>query len=163
MIKIRSITDVITNSSNEIYLVVKIEDLEEAKKIKEVYDNCFSGGVNILDEFEEFKTMDDIEEKFRNNPIRSGMMHGDLTTPRNLLRKTYLSPRERQILQEFGHSDREIDGWISRKEDERKELRDKNETLRSVLGKAALCSSDHALDYFKDWLEKNGKEFDDIS
>lgn len=159
MIKIKSITDVITNSSSEVYLV-KIDDLEEARKIKEVYNKCFvSDEVNLLNRFLEFRTMDDLEHEFNHHPEND--VFKVVKGPYSLLRETYLSWTEKHLLHEFGHSDEEIQEWINKKEAERKKARDESEGLKFLVGKAAIdiFAHDHSLDDFKDWLEKNGKDF----
>ena len=55
----------------------------------------------------------------------------------------------------------EIQEWINKKEAERKKARDESEGLKFLVGKAAIdiFAHDHSLDDFKDWLEKNGKDF----
>ena len=62
--KIKSITDVVTNSSTEVF-TVKIEDLELAKSIPEIYNKMFiktHGSTNILDRFICFKSIEDIQK-----------------------------------------------------------------------------------------------------
>ena len=159
MIKIKSITDVITNSSSEVYLV-KIDDLNEARKVKELYDKCFvRDDVNLLNRFIEFNSIDDLEHEF--NRRQEERIFRLVKVPRSLLYKTDVSYSERQLLHEFGHTDEEIQAWIEKKEEERMKKRNENEKLKSLVGKATieLFAHDHSLDCFKEWLKKNGKEF----
>lgn len=163
-LKIKSVTDVITNSSTEVF-TVKAADLEEAKSIPEIYNKMevvdrWSGAKsNTLDNFHVFNTIEDVERVFKhhqNLEIFSDVFGG-------LLRPFKLREDQVKLLLEFGHTEEEIEKYEAKKDAERIKLRDSNKKIQNLIGQATVEAYDHAWighdTAFEKWLKKNKKEF----
>ena len=164
--KIKSVTDVITNSSTEVF-TVKIEDLELAKSIPEIYNKMFIktlGSTNILDRFICFKSIEDIQKIYIAN--RNLDVFSDLGFDSLYLRPFSLSRNTEKLLKDFGHTEKEINEYIARKDKERIEKRNNSSAINSLVGKATLEFYDHIwLGYdteFEKWLKENKKEFEHV-
>ena len=167
--KIKSVTDVITNSSTEVF-TVKIEDLELAKSIPEIYNKMFiktrynEGSTNILDRFMCFKSIEDIQEIYIAN--RNLDVFRDLGFAALYLYPFSLSRNTEKVLKDFGHTEEEINEYIAKKDKERIEKRNNSSAISSLIGKATLEFYDH--DWlghdtkFEKWLKENKKEFEHV-
>lgn len=173
-IKIKSITDVITNSSSEVF-ICKIFDLEEAKK--ELYENeglwtgeydhttweMIGRGKNFFDtEIDYLRTIDDVEalyKKFHNCEI----FRKYSSTILSLLQPYKLPESIINILKEFNHTDEEIKAFIDRKEALRKEIRDSSKIIQTnLVGQAVHEAWDNyrwkeAMKIIVDWMIEHNK------
>lgn len=96
--KIKSIIDVITNSSTEVF-ILKTKDLEDARK--EIYNENTK---RYLDQFVDIGSIEDLKNLYLVHP--SYYIFDDL--PVWLLREYKIAPQTRKILSMFGHTEDEI-------------------------------------------------------
>ena len=158
--KIKSITDVITNSSSEVF-IVKTSDLEEAKK--EIYDKSWKKKrfhyelENIFDLFKSINTLDDISKEDLNNFVEDPYRLVHLIVPFKL------TSREIRILKDLNFTDEEIKEYEDKKDKERLELRNSNEELKKILGMSIARAYDHdwigTYSALYKWLKEHNKEF----
>ncbi len=144
--KIKSVVDVITNSSTEVF-IMKLSDYNEMKaEIGELEPK--------ISKFNIFETINDVlDYSERYSRPDFGLIPG----------KYELSDRTRKILKDFGHSEEEIDNYINKKQKEKRELLKGNEKYKNLVGTAALAS-DHCGGLGRNslvdkWMEEHGKTY----
>lgn len=136
--KIRSISDVITNSSTEVWIIKS--DLFERSKynlgdlIRE--ERFYDEGSELLwEKFKIFKTIEDLKEDWRSRYLLPREIF-------NLLSPYRLPEHDRSLLINWGHSEEEIMVYEQKKTGEREKLLEKID-LSKYLGKAVAVFGDH--------------------
>jgi len=149
--KIKSMTDVITNSSTEVF-IMKASDFE-----KVMYKNP---GLLSRKDFQTFtiiKTIDDLITVFREYPYLD--LFSDL--PEKSKRNLYeykISGEAVYALKHFGHTDEEIKSYEDEVNKKREELRDADVNIQNLLDVAYGAWYDHSwgdLDKLMKYLDRN--------
>lgn len=127
--KIRSVTDVITNSSSEVFSM-KASDYEAV-----LQRNPGLLGDSDKKRIKIYRSLDELESefsKFPNNPLFL-----ELTVHEKRLLVPYrLLGSIREIIKDFGHTDQEILEYEASKDTERLKKRNSNKSLQGLLGVA---------------------------
>ena len=141
--KVKSIVDVITNSSSEVF-IAKTEDVKE----------CFLEllGDDILpknhyysaETFE--KVLEDFNENYENRRLIEEFLSESGVSSSHLLYKFKLSSDAIIALKYFGHTDEEIEIYTDMKDETRNKIR--KSIIEKILGKTMLTYWDHS------WMDK---------
>ena len=141
--KVKSIVDVITNSSSEVF-IAKTEDVKA----------CFLEllGDDILpknhyysaDTFE--KVLEDFNESYENRRLIEEFLSESGVSSSHLLYKFKLSSDAIIALKYFGHTDEEIEIYTDMKDETRNKIR--KSIIEKILGKTMLTYWDHS------WMDK---------
>lgn len=143
--KIRSITDVITNSSTEVW-AIRTPILEEAKSLfrDEAWrEKAFwEGKENFYDSFVDFPDLQSILEAWK-TPDGKGIIESFI--PYNLYHLFYsysLTPKETKLLKAFGHTPEELKDFEDKMNSDRIS-RIKEEDFKEYLGWSVAIFYDH--------------------
>ena len=154
--KVKSIVDVITNSSSEVF-IAKTEDVKE----------CFLEllGDDILpknhyysaETFE--KVLEDFNENYENRRLIEEFLSESGVSSSHLLYKFKLSSDAIIALKYFGHTDEEIEIYTDMKDETRKKVR--KSIIEKILGKTMLTYWDHSWMDKRviEWFKNNNKEY----
>lgn len=150
--KIKSIIDVITNSSTEVF-ILKTKDLEDARK--EIYNENTK---RYLDQFVDINSIEDIKNLYLVHP--SYYIFDDL--PVWMLREYKIAPQTRKLLSMFGHTEDEIRSFEDKENIKRKKLIEDTKAFNKVIGFSTAEFYDH--DFWGSgnelikWLKKNERK-----
>ena len=154
--KVKSIVDVITNSSSEVF-IAKTEDVKE----------CFLEllGDDILpknhyysaETFE--KVLEDFNENYENRRLIEEFLSESGVSSSHLLYKFKLSSDAIIALKYFGHTDEEIAIYTDMKDETRNKIR--KSIIEKILGKTMLTYWDHSWMDKRviEWFKNNNKEY----
>lgn len=154
--KVKSIVDVITNSSSEVF-IAKTEDVKE----------CFLEllGDDILpknhyysaETFE--KVLEDFNENYENRRLIEEFLSESGVSSSHLLYKFKLSSDAIIALKYFGHTDEEIEIYTDMKDETRNKIR--KSIIEKILGKTMLTYWDHSWMDKRviEWFKNNNKEY----
>ena len=154
--KAKSIVDVITNSSSEVF-IAKTEDVKE----------CFLEllGDDILpknhyysaETFE--KVLEDFNENYENRRLIEEFLSESGVSSSHLLYKFKLSSDAIIALKYFGHTDEEIEIYTDMKDETRNKIR--KSIIEKILGKTMLTYWDHSWMDKRviEWFKNNNKEY----
>ena len=154
--KVKSIVDVITNSSSEVF-IAKTEDVKE----------CFLEllGDDILpknhyysaETFE--KVLEDFNENYENRRLIEEFLSESGVSSSHLLYKFKLSSDAIIALKYFGHTDEEIEIYTDMKDETRNKIR--KSMIEKILGKTMLTYWDHSWMDKRviEWFKNNNKEY----
>lgn len=154
--KVKSVVDVITNSSSEVF-IAKTEDVKE----------CFLEllGDDILpknhyysaETFE--KVLEDFNENYENRRLIEEFLSESGVSSSHLLYKFKLSSDAIIALKYFGHTDEEIEIYTDMKDETRNKIR--KSIIEKILGKTMLTYWDHSWMDKRviEWFKNNNKEY----
>ena len=154
--QVKSIVDVITNSSSEVF-IAKTEDVKE----------CFLEllGDDILpknhyysaETFE--KVLEDFNENYENRRLIEEFLSESGVSSSHLLYKFKLSSDAIIALKYFGHTDEEIEIYTDMKDETRNKIR--KSIIEKILGKTMLTYWDHSWMDKRviEWFKNNNKEY----
>ena len=149
--KIKSISDVITNSSSEVF-ICKISDLEEAKKeLKDIDEEFWE------EAFKQITTVEEAQELFSN---LGSIYFYDLQVSTKGYVPFHLSSHEKELLKKFGHSKKELAEYEKNEELKRLEERDKNQEVKDKIIGSAIYDNESFGDFSSDFY-KLSKWFND--
>ena len=149
--KIKSISDVITNSSSEVF-ICRISDLEEAKKeLKDIDEEFWE------EAFKQITTVEEAQELFSNS---GSIYFYDLQVSTKGYVPFHLSNHEKELLKKFGHSKKELAEYEKNEELKRLEERDKNQEVKDKIIGSAIYDNESFGDFSSD-LYKLSKWFND--
>ena len=154
--KVKSIVDVITNSSSEVF-IAKTEDVK----------TCFLEllGDDILpknhyysaETFE--KVLEDFNENYENRRLIEEFLSESGASNSHLLYKFKLSSDAIIALKYFGHTDKEIETYVNMRDEKLNERR--KSIIEKILGKTMLTYWDHSWMDKRviEWFKNNNKEY----
>lgn len=166
--KIRSITDVITNSSTEVW-AIRSETFEKAKSLfrdKAWREKTFESGEkeNLYDYFVSFPDFQSILDAWETPFGKNAIEHYIPRELRYLLYREGLKPGEIMILQKFGHTKEEMKAYVDKLNEERiSKLMESQEDWEPYFGWSVAVFYDHFRMWggsepgkkLRDWLKTN--------
>ena len=154
--KVKSVVDVITNSSSEVF-IAKTEDVKA----------CFLEllGDDILPKnhyysAETFENvLEDFNENYENRRLIEEFLSESGVSSSHLLYKFKLSSDAIIALKYFGHTDEEIEIYTDMKDETRNKIR--KSIIEKILGKTMLTYWDHSWMDKRviEWFKNNNKEY----
>ena len=154
--KIKSIVDVITNSSSEVF-IAKTEDVK-ACFLELLGDEILPKNHYYSAETFE-KVLEDFNESYENRRLIEEFLSESGVSSSHLLYKFKLSSDAIIALKYFGHTDEEIEIYTDMKDETRNKIR--KSIIEKILGKTMLTYWDHSwMDKrVVEWFKNNNKEY----
>ena len=154
--KVKSIVDVITNSSSEVF-IAKTEDVK-ACFLELLGDDILPKNHYYSAETFE-KVLEDFNESYENRRLIEEFLSESGVSSSHLLYKFKLSSDAIIVLKYFGHTDEEIEIYTDMKDETRNKIR--KSIIEKILGKTMLTYWDHSwMDKrIVEWFKKNNKAY----
>lgn len=154
--KVKSIVDVITNSSSEVF-IAKTEDVK-ACFLELLGDDILPKNHYYSAETFE-KVLEDFNENYENRRLIEEFLSESGVSSSHLLYKFKLSPDAIIALKYFGHTDEEIKIYTDMKDETRNKIR--KSIIEKILGKTMLTYWDHSWMDKRviEWFKNNNKEY----
>lgn len=154
--KVKSIVDVITNSSSEVF-IAKTEDVK-ACFLELLGDEILPKNHYYSAETFE-KVLEDFNENYENRRLIEEFLSESGVSSSHLLYKFKLSSDAIIALKYFGHTDEEIEIYTDMKDETRNKIR--KSIIEKILGKTMLTYWDHSwMDKrIVEWFKNNNKEY----
>ena len=154
--KIKSVVDVITNSSSEVF-IAKTEDVK-ACFLELLGDEILPKNHYYSAETFE-KVLEDFNESYENRGLIEEFLSESGVSSSHLLYKFKLSSDAIIALKYFGHTDEEIEIYTNMKDETRNKIR--KSIIEKILGKTMLTYWDHSwMDKrIVEWFKNNNKEY----
>lgn len=154
--KVKSIVDVITNSSSEVF-IAKTEDVK-ACFLELLGDDILPKNHYYSAETFE-KVLEDFNENYENRRLIEEFLSESGVSNSHLLYKFKLSSDAIIALKYFGHTDEEIEIYTDMKDETRNKIR--KSIIEKILGKTMLTYWDHSwMDKgIVEWFKNNNKEY----
>lgn len=154
--KVKSIVDVITNSSSEVF-IAKTEDVK-ACFLELLGDDILPKNHYYSAETFE-KVLEDFNENYENRRLIEEFLSESGVSSSHLLYKFKLSSDAIIALKYFGHTDEEIEIYTDMKDEKLNEKR--KSIIEKILGKTMLTYWDHSwMDKrVVEWFKNNNKEY----
>lgn len=154
--KVKSIVDVITNSSSEVF-IAKTEDVK-ACFLELLGDDILPKNHYYSAETFE-KVLEDFNENYENRRLIEEFLSESGISSSHLLYKFKLSSDAIIALKYFGHTDEEIEIYTDMKDETRNKIR--KSIIEKILGKTMLTYWDHSwMDKrIVEWFKNNNKEY----
>ena len=154
--KVKSIVDVITNSSSEVF-IAKTEDVK-ACFLELLGDDILPKNHYYSAETFE-KVLEDFNENYENRRLIEEFLSESGVSSSHLLYKFKLSSDAIIALKYFGHTDEEIEIYTDMKDETRNKIR--KSIIEKILGKTMLTYWDHSwMDKrIVEWFKNNNKEY----
>ena len=154
--KVKSIVDVITNSSSEVF-IAKTEDVK-ACFLELLGDDILPKNHYYSAETFE-KVLEDFNESYENRRLIEEFLSESGVSSSHLLYKFKLSSDSIIALKYFRHTDEEIEIYTDMKDETRNKIR--KSIIEKILGKTMLTYWDHSwMDKrIVEWFKNNNKEY----
>lgn len=154
--KVKSIVDVITNSSSEVF-IAKTEDVK-ACFLELLGDEILPKNHYYSAETFE-KVLEDFNENYENRRLIEEFLSESGVSSSHLLYKFKLSSDAIIALKYFGHTDEEIETYTNMRDEKLNERR--KSIIEKILGKTMLTYWDHSwMDKrVVEWFKNNNKEY----
>ena len=154
--KAKSIVDVITNSSSEVF-IAKTEDVK-ACFLELLGDDILPKNHYYSAETFE-KVLEDFNENYENRRLIEEFLSESGVSSSHLLYKFKLSSDAIIALKYFGHTDEEIEIYTDMKDETRNKIR--KSIIEKILGKTMLTYWDHSWMDKRviEWFKNNNKEY----
>lgn len=154
--KVKSIVDVITNSSSEVF-IAKTEDVK-ACFLELLGDDILPKNHYYSAETFE-KVLEDFNENYENRRLIEEFLSESGVSNSHLLYKFKLSSDAIIALKYFGHTDEEIEIYTDMKDETRNKIR--KSIIEKILGKTMLTYWDHSWMDKRviEWFKNNNKEY----
>lgn len=154
--KVKSIVDVITNSSSEVF-IAKTEDVK-ACFLELLGDEILPKNHYYSAETFE-KVLEDFNGDYENRRLIEEFLSESGVSNSHLLYKFKLSSDAIIALKYFGHTDEEIEIYTDMKDETRNKIR--KSIIEKILGKTILTYWDHSwMDKrIVEWFKNNNKEY----
>ena len=154
--KVKSVVDVITNSSSEVF-IAKTEDVK-ACFLELLGDDILPKNHYYSAETFE-KVLEDFNENYENRRLIEEFLSESGVSSSHLLYKFKLSSDAIIALKYFGHTDEEIEIYTDMKDETRNKIR--KSIIEKILGKTMLTYWDHNwMDKrIVEWFKNNNKEY----
>ena len=154
--KIKSIIDVITNSSSEVF-IAKTEDVK-ACFLELLGDEILPKNHYYSAETFE-KVLEDFNENYENRRLIEEFLSESGASNSHLLYKFKLSSDAIIALKYFGHTDKEIETYVNMRDEKLNERR--KSIIEKILGKTMLTYWDHSWMDKRviEWFKNNNKEY----
>ena len=154
--KVKSIVDVITNSSSEVF-IAKTEDVK-ACFLELLGDDILPKNHYYSAETFE-KVLEDFNESYENRRLIEEFLSKSGISSSHLLYKFKLSSDAIIALKYFGHTDEEIEIYTDMKDETRNKIR--KSIIEKILGKTMLTYWDHSWMDKRviEWFKNNKKEY----
>lgn len=154
--KVKSIVDVITNSSSEVF-IAKTEDVK-ACFLELLGDDILPKNHYYSAETFE-KVLEDFNENYENRRLIEEFLSESGVSNSHLLYKFKLSSDAIIALKYFGHTDEEIEIYTDMKDETHNKIR--KSIIEKILGKTMLTYWDHSwMDKrIVEWFKNNNKEY----
>ena len=154
--KVKSIVDVITNSSSEVF-IAKTEDVK-ACFLELLGDDILPKNHYYSAETFE-KVLEDFNENYENRRLIEEFLSESGVSSSHLLYKFKLSSDAIIALKYFGHTDEEIEIYTDMKDETRNKIR--KSIIEKILGKTMLTYWDHSWMDKRviEWFKNNNKEY----
>lgn len=154
--KVKSVVDVITNSSSEVF-IAKTEDVK-ACFLELLGDEILPKNHYYSAETFE-KVLEDFNENYENRRLIEEFLSESGVSSSHLLYKFKLSSDAIIALKYFGHTDEEIEIYTDMKDETRNKIR--KSIIEKILGKTMLTYWDHSwMDKrVVEWFKNNNKEY----
>ena len=154
--KVKSIVDVITNSSSEVF-IAKTEDVK-ACFLELLGDDILPKNHYYSAETFE-KVLEDFNENYENRRLIEEFLSESGVSSSHLLYKFKLSSDAIIALKYFGHTDEEIEIYTDMKDETRNKIR--KYIIEKILGKTMLTYWDHSWMDKRviEWFKNNNKEY----
>lgn len=153
---IKSIIDVITNSSSEVF-IARTEDVK-ACFLELLGDDILPKNHYYSAETFE-KVLEDFNENYENRRLIEEFLSESGVCDFHLLYKFKLSSEAKIALKYFGHTDEEIEIYTDMKDESRNKIR--KSIIEKILGKTILTYWNHSwMDKrVVEWFKNNNKEY----
>ena len=154
--KVKSIVDVITTSSSEVF-IAKTEDVK-ACFLELLGDEILPKNHYYSAETFE-KVLEDFNENYENRRLIEEFLSESGVSSSHLLYKFKLSSDAIIALKYFGHTDEEIEIYTDMKDETRNKIR--KSIIEKILGKTMLTYWDHSWMDKRviEWFKNNNKEY----
>lgn len=154
--KVKSIVDVITNSSSEVF-IAKTEDVK-ACFLELLGDDILPKNHYYSAETFE-KVLEDFNESYENRRLIEEFLSESGVSSSHLLYKFKLSSDAIIALKYFGHTDEEIEIYTDMKDETRNKIR--KSIIEKILGKTILTYWNHSWMDKRviEWFKNNNKEY----
>ena len=154
--KVKSIVDVITNSSSEVF-IARTEDVK-ACFLELLGDDILPKNHYYSAETFE-KVLEDFNENYENRRLIEEFLSESGASNSHLLYKFKLSSDAIIALKYFGHTDKEIETYVNMRDEKLNERR--KSIIEKILGKTMLTYWDHSWMDKRviEWFKNNKKEY----